>query len=211
MRLRSATLALAASLLLPLGGPDGTVAPAAVTIDASSAAWVEQVEWGVGRFRRAGLELPPMAVTVHADRAPCDGNDGLFRPRVPVEVHLCSPAPTGSRAARLITLHELAHAWAETQLTGDRRASFLAHRRLRAWRDPALAPHEWGAEHAAEVVSWGLMDEVVPIVRIYDAEPEVLSVAFEHLTGRAVERATRQPRRGPRSARGGRGGSRRCR
>ena len=49
--------------------------------------------------------------------------------------------------------------------------------------DQRRPPHEWGAEHAAEVVSWGLMDEAAPIIRIYDNEPAVLLMAFEELTG----------------------------
>ena len=81
----------------------------------------------------------------------------------------------------MITLHELAHAWAETQLTPIDQADFLRLRRLDAWSDEGLPPHEWGAEHAAEVVSWGLMDELIPIVRIYDAEPAKLTIAFELL------------------------------
>ena len=36
-------------------------------------------------------------------------------------------------------------------------------------------------EHAAEVVSWGLMDEMIPIIRIYNAEPAQLSEAFNLL------------------------------
>ena len=43
---------------------------------------------------------------------------------------------------------------------------------------------ERGMEHAAEVVSWGLMDETVPIIRIYDTEPAQLSDAFDALVHR---------------------------
>jgi hypothetical protein len=125
-----------------------------------------------------------MVVSVHVDTAGCNGESGLYRPGDPVEVHLCSPSATESRAARLITLHELAHAWAETQLTTSDRAAFLRLRGLEAWIDHRRPAHEWGAEHAAEVVSWGLMDEPVPIVRIYDAAPTDLSIAFDLLVHR---------------------------
>jgi hypothetical protein len=188
MRPRTTIARATASVLLLFAGgrPGDALAPADVTIDAPSAAWTRQVEWGIDRFDEAGMDLPPASITVHDDRTPCDGNDGLFRhsnPGEPVEIHLCSPADVGSRPARLITLHELGHAWAETALTPEERASFLQLRGLRTWSDRAVPPHEWGAEHAAEVVSWGLMDELVPIVRIYDAEPAVLATAFEQLTG----------------------------
>ena len=101
-----------------------------------------------------------------------------------MEVHLCAPGPVDSRPARLTTLHELAHAWAESQLTTDERAAFLELRGLDVWDDAGIPRHERGMEHAAEVVSWGLMDEPIPIIRIYDAEPADLSIAFDVLVGR---------------------------
>ena len=58
-------------------------------------------------------------------------------------------------------------------------------RGLRAWVDPDRPTSEWGGEHAAEVLSWGLMDTMVPIIRIEDAEPAQLRAAFEQLVGRA--------------------------
>ncbi len=35
------------------------------------------------------------------------------------------------------------------------------------------------------MVSWGLMDEPIPIIRIYHAEPGELAVAFESLVHRS--------------------------
>lgn len=183
------TAAACLSLSVPVGpGPDAFAArnpaPARTMIDSASVAWTRRVEWGLDRFHAAGLSLPPMEISVHGDPAVCNGESGLYRPGDPVEVHLCSPSPTESRAARLITLHELAHAWAETQLTTSDRAAFLRLRGLEAWIDQRRPAHEWGAEHAAEVVSWGLMDEPIPIVRIYDAETTDLSIAFDLLVRR---------------------------
>jgi hypothetical protein len=186
MRLRAFAVVLAlASAPVDAGVPAHDPVPApSVTIDAP-ADWTAQVAWGLERFRLAGLALPEVRVTVHDDVAPCGGNAGLYRPRDPVEVHLCSRSAPGSRAARLLVLHELAHAWAESQLSGADRAALLASRDLAAWTDDRLPPHEWGAEHAAEIVSWGLMDEPVPIVRIYDAEPEALARGYDLLVGGA--------------------------
>ena len=67
---------------------------------------------------------------------------------------------------------------------GRRPDAFLRLRGLDVWTDQRFPPHEWGAEHAAEVVSWGLMDEPIPIIRIYDAEPPELSIAFDLLVDR---------------------------
>jgi hypothetical protein len=159
-------------------------APHPITIVSTSPEWTRQVEWGLDRFRDAGLPLPAMVITVHDDDAPCDGNSGLYLPNDPVEVHICTPGPVDSRPARLTTLHELAHAWAESQLSPAERAAFLELRGLDVWYDERVPRHERGMEHAAEVVSWGLMDEMVPIIRIYNAEPAQLADAFNLLVHR---------------------------
>ena len=189
MRLISTIATLTLLSVMPAGNGVDTAredrVPHRITIDSASPQWTRRIEWGLDRFRIAGLALPSMSISVHDNDAPCEGNSGLYRTSDPVEVHLCSPSPADSTTAKLITLHELAHAWAETQLTTDRRAAFLQLRALDTWVDQRVPPHEWGAEHAAEVVSWGLMDELVQIIRIYNAEPAELTVAFESLTGRS--------------------------
>lgn len=159
-------------------------APQPITIESTSPAWTRRIEWGLDRFRDAGLQLPAMAITVHDDDAPCDGNSGRYLPNDPVEVHLCISGPVDSRVARLTTVHELAHAWAEAQMTADERSAFLHLRGLDTWNDQRIPRHQRGFEHVAEVVSWGLMDEMIPIIRIYDAEPADLAIAFDVLVGR---------------------------
>lgn len=174
-------LTLPAGLEL-VGAATTSASPAAeITIATDDADWTRRVDWALEQMRGAGLELPSMTVEVHEDNVACDGNAGLFQPTSPPEVHLCPRRSPDSRASKLITLHELAHAWAETQLTAQERSAFLALRGLDAWVDEDAPPHEWGAEHAAEVVSWGLMDEEVSIIRIYDAEPDQLLPAFQLL------------------------------
>ena len=190
MRLISTIATLTLLAVMPTGSGVGDLArteraPHRITIDSASPQWTRRIEWGLDRFRIAGLALPPMSISVHDNDAPCEGNSGLYRTTEPGEVHLCSASPADSTTAKLITLHELAHAWAETQLTNDQKAEFLQLRALDTWVDQRVPPHQWGAEHAAEVVSWGLMDESVPIVRIYNAEPAELTIAFESLTGQA--------------------------
>jgi hypothetical protein len=190
MRLLSTFAALTLlSVSMPAGsGVDHAArndpAPHRITIVSTSPAWTRRVEWGLDRFRDADLPLPAMVITVHDDDAPCEGNSGLYVPNDPVEVHLCTPGPVDSRPARLTTLHELAHAWAESELSTAQRAAFLELRGLDVWYDDRVPRHERGAEHAAEVVSWGLMDEMIPIIRIYDAEPAQLSEAFDLLVHR---------------------------
>ena len=166
------------------GERDDAVAPR-VSVDPTTGAWEEQVAWGISRFQAAGLRLPsPISVEVHDGTAACHGHSGRFQPGDTPVVHLCAAAEPGSRVARLITLHELAHAWAETQLGPAERDAFLTQRHLDVWIDGDVAPHRWGAEHAAEVVSWGLMDEPVRVIRVDDAEPARLLDAFEALAHR---------------------------
>ena len=190
MRLISTIATLTALWVMPAGsgmddGAHSERAPNRITINSASPQWARRIEWGLDRFRIAGLALPPLSISVHDNDGPCEGNSGLYRTNEPGEVHLCSASRADSTTAKLITLHELAHAWAETQLTNDQQAAFLQLRALDTWVDQRVPTHRWGAEHAAEVVSWGLMDEAVPIVRIYNAEPAELTVAFESLTGQA--------------------------
>jgi len=125
--------------------PAGAATPG-ITIRSISTAWTQRIEWGLDRFRLAGLSLPPMVITVHDDDASCDGNSGLYLPNDPVEVHLCTGGSADSRPARLTTLHELAHAWAESQLNTAQRQAFLDLRRLDVWYDPLVPRHERGSE-----------------------------------------------------------------
>src|ERR671911_677805 len=130
MPVRSKILALSWLPLALLAGsaadPFAARPVTSVVITSTSPAWARRVQWGLGRFRAAGLVLPPLVITIHDgdDKTPCQGHDGFFRPAEPAEIHLCvegSPILVDSSAARWLTLHELAHAWAETQLTADER------------------------------------------------------------------------------------------
>jgi hypothetical protein len=185
---RLATVVLAVVTLLAVGNSDGAAEGPRerpqTSISALLPSWRARVEWALGRFAAAGLPLPPMEISVHRHTRPCDGNNGLYRHGPPVEVHICSVGDADTRPARLITLHELAHAWAETYLEPSERQRFLGLRGLRAWVDPDGPAHEWGAEQAAEVVSWGLMDAQVELIRIHDADASTLRAAFRLLVSR---------------------------
>ncbi len=140
-------------------------------------------QWAKGRYDAAGLTLPNVVVAYHGNVGPCTGWSGLYRPGEPHEVHLCVDEGSPPSVHKLTLLHELGHAWAETQTGEATRKALLDNRDLDSWIDPELPRHLWGAEHAAEVVSWGLMDELMPIVRIYDVAPERLETAYRLLTG----------------------------
>ncbi len=170
-------------LALSLGGANSPPANPTFVVAASEAADMDLAGWARDRFEAAGLDLPAVVITFHDDRSPCRGNAGLYHPSDPVEVHLCLPQDRSATTAKLTALHELGHAWAESQTTEETRALFLAVRGLDAWKDPARPAHLWGAEHAAETISWALMDTRIRIVRIDDADEDALADAYQVLTG----------------------------
>jgi hypothetical protein len=168
---------------MPQTSPVAEVEPKGIEVVGAETETLALVDWALSRFHQAGLDLPDLVITFHEDKAPCSGNAGLFRHGDPNQVHLCATADRLDNARKLITLHELGHAWAETRTDKATRQAFLEERGLDSWTDPGQSAHFWGAEHAAEAVSWALMDEPVKIVRILDAEPERLDTAFRMLTG----------------------------
>lgn len=159
---------------------------AASTADLAPGATPEEQElfaWAVGRFDDAGLDLPAVVVTFHDDRTPCAGNAGRYRTGDPARVDLCVPATAHPNCHRLTILHELGHAWAENRTTAGQRTAFLESRGLDVWYDDVDPPHRWGAEHAAEAISWALMEQPIRLLRLEDDDPVRLAAAFEALTG----------------------------
>jgi hypothetical protein len=55
-------------------------------------------------------------------------------------------------------LHELAHAWANLNLSDEAKLAFSSFRNVR-WNDHSDPWRERGTEHAAEMIAWALADE----------------------------------------------------
>jgi hypothetical protein len=140
--------------------------------------------WAFDRFDRAGLELPEVSLSFHDDRAACEGHVGYYRPGDPATIDIC-----GFNWDRFLVtpkktiLHELAHAWAQQTLASETRSRFLDLRGLDIWQDKSVPWEEQGAEHAAEILAWGLMDESLFLTSIGETETLQLAEAFELLTG----------------------------
>ncbi len=134
------------------------------------------VHWALSRFEAAGLQLPTLTIYMHADRAECGGNNGSMGdlPNGNYVIHSCGVGFT--------LLHELTHAWDMHQLDGETRARFLDLAQADVWK----RSEDWhldGAEHAANVVAWGLMDERINQTRTRPYDYRSMLEAFEILTG----------------------------
>ncbi len=162
------------------------------------------VDWATSRYERAGLDLPDVTVTFHDASVDCQGFGGLYIPSTR-DVRICQMVKT-------TIIHELAHAWIETTFDATDRQSFMAQRDLETWADLGYEWAELGAEQAAEVITWGLMDsniqiqwvetdddgQAIPEYRLFkipDSSPDELIAAYELLTGDApTDRLDDDPR-----------------
>jgi hypothetical protein len=143
------------------------------------------MDWALGLYADAGLELPPLEFVRYSSREPCRGARGFFTGRrSPPTVRICTP--DADRFVELLFLHEIAHGWDAHALTDRRREAFLELRDLETWWDDGSAPwHTYGAEQAAQIIVWGLLDRPVRITTIPDASCAELRAGYLVLTGRA--------------------------
>ena len=139
--------------------------------------------WALGRFERAGLQLPPLAIAFHNDKAPCNGRYGLYESGNPGQIDIC--AFNRNRFLmfpKKTILHELGHAWAHHALADETRQRFLEFRGLDIWRNQSRPWDEQGTEHAAEIIAWALMDQEILLTAIGNSDPAVLARAYQLLT-----------------------------
>jgi hypothetical protein len=178
-RLRSlsflAVLAVAAVVRAPAVEPELSIADL-------TAGQQHIVGWAVELFDEADLDLPRVTFLRFDSEEKCFGRAGAHL----VEngrsvIRMC--IEDTDRYAERIMLHELAHAWDRHALTEQRRAAFLRLRHLRVWRSKDAAWEEKGAEQAAEVIVWGLIDWAFS-ARIPDNSCAELLRGYVTLTGR---------------------------
>jgi hypothetical protein len=132
------------------------------------------VEFGLSRFAEHGLDLPAIAIQFYDSVEPCGLHTGIYVHRTG-SLHMCS-------TEKDIMLHELAHAWANHNLTDGRRAEFVALRGVRAWNDRELAWEDRGTEHAAEIIAWALLDEPNHVKWVETSSDGSATVTFRLLT-----------------------------
>lgn len=143
------------------------------------------VEWALARFDAAGLPRPSVTRLEFPSTESCShylaGRTAHSTDTVEIEVCVTSDDISQSaRAARHTILHELGHAWEIEHVTDRSRQAFLEHWGLDHWSGADIW-EENGNEHAAEVLAWALMDDLV-LPRIPNATCARLAEAFEVLT-----------------------------
>ncbi len=120
------------------------------------------VVWAEGRFAEAGLELPTIPYRFHDHEDGCDGQRGIYRIRTGM-VEMCT-------TLEKVMLHEMAHAWAEANMTARDKAEFVARRGLPTWGSRKFPWEERGTEHVAEILAWGLVSENILVRWVDEAD-----------------------------------------
>lgn len=148
------------------------------------------VDWAIGRYIGAGLELPDLTVTFPDS---CGGKAGRYLIGTGI-LELCTPN-------RTLVLHEMAHAWEDVnQIDRD---GFMKLRGVDHWYEHECeheSSKESGGEQLAIIMTWGLhevdtsareiVDPKLPIDQqprylpgLDDSDPESLREAFRFATG----------------------------
>jgi hypothetical protein len=166
-----------------LVGPHEEPTRASYSATGFSEAQVALIDRAIGRYADAGLELPPLEFVRYPTRDPCRGARGFYAgDRPQATIRICTLE--AGRFAESLFLHEVAHAWDAYALTARRREAFLELRNLEQWWDDGSAPwHTYGAEHAAQILVWGLIGRPIRIATIPDTSCVELRAGYVLLTG----------------------------
>ena len=144
------------------------------------------VEWAMDRYTEAGLSLPTIRLSFHADSAPCEGALGGHRIEGEVSrVYICVVEFGATRQLKVkrTLLHEFAHAWDNHYLDDETRSAFMDLAGLDGWSFDT--PYdERGSEHAAETITWGLLDRPLLFGELGETTPwELQHDGYLTLTG----------------------------
>lgn len=123
------------------------------------------IEWALGRFELAGLQLPPVIeFAFDRTRTSCGSVPGTCRPSGEIpRVTICQQSGTFAQSLkqRITLLHELAHVWHFAQGDGtswpDR--SEIVGGVTGAGPDDDVAWADRTEERVAVAVTWGLLDQ----------------------------------------------------
>lgn len=177
--------ALVAVLVVSLGaGGHDTAAAGTTTTTALSVQERQVLDWAMALFDEAGLDLPAIDVVGHDGNEPCGGGAGFHTgDGQRSTLHICGEHRR--KFDEVLFLHELAHAWDVASLDDEHRAAFAELRGVEQWWDDGV--HDWderGAEHAAEIIAWGLRDSPMQVITLDDVGCDALELGYITLTGR---------------------------
>jgi len=139
----------------------------------------------IATFEDHGFEAPDFLARFHTTPEPCKGHRGLHVVTADgvSTVNVCA-----THDNRLVVetvrertlMHEVAHAWIDQNVPVAQRVAFMELRGLTEWDNGAIAAWEnLGAEHAAEILLWGMTDETRNInFRIDDSDVDNLRAAY---------------------------------
>jgi hypothetical protein len=179
---RIALIACLTAAALAFGAQEPAPAPRPLRVTGATALEERAVDWAFHRFGEAGLRnLPALDVHLHRSHDECQGGLGLY---FAGRIDLCT-RDSSEPYQRKFALHEMAHAWTETNVADDVMRAFMQRQRVDAWNDRSFPWKERGTEQAAEVITWGLGEgEITPLLpEVPDAE--TLASLYEMLTGGA--------------------------
>ncbi len=115
-----------------------------------SAAQQARINAAIATFTAQGLELPKLEIRFSDDESNCRGRGGLFEPKYsPWRISICA-------VEDYVMVHELAHAWVESNLHHQEKTAYLSRKGLPSWNDPSHSWNERGGEHAAFIVQTNL-------------------------------------------------------
>ena len=175
---------------LRLGSADAAAVTSQLSRDLTSEQQ-ELVEWAYSRYQSVDIEITGVPITFPDSASDCYGFGGVYM-RTTHSIRICE-------LNKSTIIHELAHAWLESTFDESDRREFMTHRGLDSWDDSTLEWAERGAEQAAEVITWALMDrniqirwvettesgttETYRLFKIPDSSADELMAAYQLLTG----------------------------
>lgn len=176
-------------LLLLVGLPSAR--PRDVVLVGATSHLSEHVAWAMEAFTEHGLQEPIVSsITFDAAHPLCADAAGYFF-AVDHSILVCFDAQTmalGSdehlheREVRAL-LHELAHAWMTSFVSGQQQAAATAMLGSRSWDDPDDPWCHRGCEMAAEAFVWWLTDGRVVPRPLASKDPAHLEATMAVLTG----------------------------
>jgi hypothetical protein len=152
-----------------------------LTVRGASADEERTIDWALRRFRIAGLDgMQSLEVVLHPSDDGCNGGIGYY---LAGRIDLCTK-DASEPYQRKFALHEMAHAWSETNVDPAVVDRFMDARGIAAWNDKSLDWKQRGIEQVAEIITWGLGEgEIAPLLPEI-TDPETLARLYRLLTAR---------------------------